>query len=249
MHRLILCLLVAATEAIVAFLVIFGVAVAYHLLGLHQSLHSFSALFYLAYALLTAFMYGVFAAIACAQLLDRSVSTQLDIQRAFYAWTASVAITLLSAFLLGRIGDFSRVTLTTAYLVGIPVMFGVRNLVQTFIDGRIRRGQLHYETIGVMGSRANVLNFLLGGEIWRQGHQLRSTLYFEDARDDAGRLRSDVIAQFAQRNLRRGTDQLVFVGTTQDLDEFDAVATDLSASPSTSFTLRPRATGRSSSST
>ena len=49
---------------------------------------------------------------------------------------------LLTAFLLGRIGDFSRVTLTTAYLVGIPLMFGVRNLVQTIIDGRIRRGQL-----------------------------------------------------------------------------------------------------------
>ena len=226
-HRLILCLLVAATEAAVAFVVIFGVAVAYHLVGLHQSLQSFSALFYLAYALLTAFMYGVFAAIACAQLLDRSVSTQLDIQRAFYAWTASVAITLLSAFLLGRIGDFSRVTLTTAYLVGIPVMFGVRNLVQTFIDGRIRRGQLHYETIGVMGSRANVLNFLLGGEIWRQGHKLQSTLYFEEARDDTGKLRTDVISQFAQRNLRRGTDQLVFVGTTADLDEFDAVAVEL----------------------
>lgn len=226
-HRLGLCLAVAAIEAAVAFAVIFGVAVAYHLLGLHQSLDSFSTLFYLAYGLLTGAVYGVFAAVACSQLLDRTTSTQFDIQRAFYAWTASVAITLLTAFLLGRVGDFSRVTLTTAYLAGIPVMFLVRNLVQTFIDGRIRRGELHYETIGVMGSRANVLNFLLGGEIWRQGHKLQSTLYFEEARDEAGKLRIDVISQFAQRNLRQGTDQLVFVGTTTDLDEFDTVTTEL----------------------
>ena len=226
-HRLALCLAVAAGEAAVAFAVIFGIAVAYHLLGLRQSLDSFSTVFYLAYGILTAAVYGAFAAIACSQLLDRTASTQLDIQRAFYAWTASVAITLLTAFLFGRVGDFSRVTLTTAYLAGIPVMFLVRNLVQTFIDGRIRRGELHYETIGVMGSRANVLNFLLGGEIWRQGHKLQSSLYFEDARDEAGRLRTDVISQFAQRNLRQGTDQLVFVGTTTDLEEFDAVATEL----------------------
>jgi exopolysaccharide biosynthesis polyprenyl glycosylphosphotransferase len=106
-------------------------------------------------------------------------------------------------------------------------MFAVRNLVQTFVDGRIRRGELHYETIAVMGNRADVLNFLLGGEIWRQGHKLQSTLYFEDARDEAGKLRPELVLQFAQRNLRHGTDQLVLVGDLAQLDAFEGVANEL----------------------
>jgi Undecaprenyl-phosphate glucose phosphotransferase len=227
MHRLMLCAIVAGIEAAIAFALVLGVAVAYHLWGLHQSLTTFDAHFYIAYGVLTAFVYGLFAAVACSRLLDRTVTSSLDIQHAFYSWTASIGITLLTAFLLGRVGDFSRVSLTTAYLVGIPVMFAVRNLVQTFVDGRIRRGELHYETIAVMGNRADVLNFLLGGEIWRQGHKLQSTLYFEDARDEAGKLRPELVLQFAQRNLRHGTDQLVLVGDLAQLDAFEGVANEL----------------------
>jgi len=217
MHRLILCAIVAAIEAAIAFVLVLGAAVAYHLWGLHQSLATFDGHFYVAYGVLTAFVYGLFAAVACSRLLDRTVTPYLDIQHAFYSWTASIGITLLTAFLLGRVGDFSRVSLTTAYLVGIPVMF----------DGRIRRGELHYDTIAVMGNRADVLNFLLGGEIWRQGHKLQSTLYFEEARDEAGRLRPEAVLQFAQRNLRHGTDQLVFVGNLAELDAFEGVASEL----------------------
>jgi Undecaprenyl-phosphate glucose phosphotransferase len=226
-HRLLLCTVVAAVEGTIAFGLILGTALLYHLLILQQPLVNFDALFYVAYGLLTGAVYAVFAAVSCSRLLDRTLTAQLDIQAAFYAWTASLAITLLTAFLLGRAADFSRVSLTSAYVAGIPLMFAVRNLILTFLDSRIRAGELHFETVAVIGSRVNVLNFLLGGEIWRQGHKLRSTLYIEDARDTAGKLDPRAFSDFAASALRNGTDQLVFVGSLAELDELEGIVAEL----------------------
>jgi Undecaprenyl-phosphate glucose phosphotransferase len=226
-HRMLLCFVVGVIEGLVALALILGTAVAYHLAGLHQQITTFDAPFYLAYGLFGALVCGIFAGIACARLLERTGNDLPDVERTFYGWTASIAITLLTAFLFGRVGDFSRVSLTTAYLAGIPVMFGVRYLIRRFIDGRIRRGELHYETIAVMGNRADVVNFLIGGEIWRQGHALGSTLYFDDVRDAAGELRADLVADFAARNVRQGVDHIVFVGDLSELDRLASVTNEL----------------------
>ncbi len=226
-NRLLLCAVVAAIEGAVALILVFCVAVTYHLVFLQQSLTTFSALFYLAYGVLIAGLHATFAALSCARFLEQNVTTQLGIQQAFYGWTAAIAVTLLTAFLVGQIEDFSRVSLTTAYIAGIPVMFGVRSAMHTFLDGRIRRGELHFETVALIGARADVLNFLLGGELWSQGHKLQSTLYLEDARGADGRLLPEIISKFAARNLKRGTDQIVFVGSVADLDEFDSIVGEL----------------------
>jgi len=226
-HRMLLCALVAGAEGLVACALVFGIALAYHLLGLHQSVAEFSTLLYGGYGLLTGLVYAAFAAIACSRFLERTLDRQFDIQLAFYAWTASVAFTLLIAFLFGSVADLSRVSLTSAYVAGIPVMFGIRRLLRSWLKGRIERGELHFETIAVIGNRLDVLNFLLGGELWRQGHKLTGTLYLEDARDDAGNLRSSSISDFVARNVKLGTDHIVFAGTLTDLDELDGIVSEL----------------------
>jgi exopolysaccharide biosynthesis polyprenyl glycosylphosphotransferase len=171
--------------------------------------------------------YAIFAAVACSRFLERSLTGQLDIQHAFYSWTAAIALTLLTAFLLGKVGDFSRVSLTSAYIAGMPVLFGLRGLLRRILETRITAGALHFETIAVIGNRIDVNNFLLGGEIWRQGHRLVDTLYFEDARHPDGKLRPDVVSTFAARNLRQGTNHIVFAGDLKGLDEIDGVVTEL----------------------
>ena len=226
-HRLVLCIAIAAGEAILAFAVVFGIAIAYHLIFLSEEFGEFSLLFYLGFAGLVGVIYAVFAAIAASRSLERSRNPQLDMQEAFYGWTATIALMLLIAFLIGQIGDLSRVSLTVGYVVGIPVMLGVRHLVRSIVDARIREGELHYQTVAVIGARLDVLNFLLAGDIWRQGHKLTSTLYFEDARDDDGRLRPDIVSAFAARNVRQGTDHIVFVGSVGQLDEFGDVIREL----------------------
>src|SRR5690349_14188394 len=110
-HRVLLCALVAALEGTLAFTTVFLVALTYHALALHQSLQEFATLFYLVYGALTGIIYASFAALACSDLLERRITPQGDVQQAFYGWTATIALTLLAAFLFGRVGDVSRVSL------------------------------------------------------------------------------------------------------------------------------------------
>jgi Undecaprenyl-phosphate glucose phosphotransferase len=226
-NRLLLCAVVGALEGLGAVALVFGVALGYHLLLLGQPVASFDAFLYIAHGLLAGGVYSTFAALACARFLEQSPLTAPDLQQAFLGWTATIAITLLIAFLLGRVGDFSRVSLTAAYVAGIPLMFAVRNALHGRLDARIRHGRLQFETVALIGNRADVLHFLMGGEIRQQGHRLQSTLYLEDARDAAGKLRAETISSFAARNLREGTDQIVFVGSVAGLDEFDAIVAEL----------------------
>jgi Undecaprenyl-phosphate glucose phosphotransferase len=219
-HRLLLCFVVAGIEAAAAFTVVFGSALVYHFLFLQQTFDEFT-LFYGVFGVWTALLYATFAAIACSKFLERRMPGQLDLQQAFFSWTAAIALTLLTAFLFGKVGDVSRVTLTSAYVIGIPAMFGVRSFLRSYLDERISNGALQFETIAVMGNRSDVLNFVFTGDLWRQGHRVVSTLHFEDARDATGKLDADALAQFVERNVRRGTDHVVLVGSLAELDEVD----------------------------
>jgi Undecaprenyl-phosphate glucose phosphotransferase len=226
-ERSLLCLLAGVFEGIAAFVVVFIAALLYHLIVLDETIYEFAPLTYASYGALAGFVSGTFAATACGTFLNQGQRPQAALQSSFYAWTAAVAITLLSAFLLGKIGDLSRVSLASAYIVGVPVMLGVRAWAQAQIAGRIRRGELHFETVSVIGERIDVLNFLLDGELWRHGHKLTGTLYFEDARNANGVLQPHIIDDFALSSLRGGTDHIIFAGSIGELDDLDEVITRL----------------------
>src|SRR4051812_45023380 len=80
-HRMLLCAMVAGVEGAVAFALVLGVALSYHLLGLHVAVTEFNVVFYGGYALLTGLLYAVFAAIACSRFLERHLDAQLNIEQ------------------------------------------------------------------------------------------------------------------------------------------------------------------------
>jgi Undecaprenyl-phosphate glucose phosphotransferase len=226
-HRLLLCAVVALVESIGAFAIVVFTALAYHLAALQQPIDTFDAFLYIAYGLLAAFIYATFAAMACSRFLENNVSTQPSIHNAVLAWTATVALTLLIAFLSGRVGDFSRVSLASAYLAGLPLTFAIRRSLHSLLNAMITNGELQFESVALIGKRDDIHAFLQGGEIERQGHKLRGTLYLEDVRAEDGTLRAEAVTAFAARNLRLGTKQIVFVGSVAELDEFDTIVGEL----------------------
>ena len=226
-NRFLLCLVVAALQATVAAALFVGIAVLYHALVLHEHFAPAGIWLYGGYAVLLAFFEAIFAAFAASRFLERPVGARTDYQQTFLGWTAALALTLLTAFLAGHIGDLSRVTLTVTYLIGIPVMMAAQRLLQSGVSARIDRGELRFDSVSIIGKRSDVVHFLLGADLWKQGQKLEDILYLEDARDDSGALDPALVSDFAARTVKHGTDQIVLVGGIAELDEFGKVATEL----------------------
>jgi Undecaprenyl-phosphate glucose phosphotransferase len=225
--RVLLCLVVASLQAAVAAALFLGTAFAYHAFLRHEQFEPASLWLYGGYSILLAFFEATFAAFAASRFLEQTVRTHTDYQQTFLGWTAAVALTLLTAFLAGHIGDMSRVTLTATYLLGIPVMMAAQRVLQSAVDARISRGELRFDSVSIIGKRSDVVHFLLGADLWKQGQKLQDVLYLEDARDETGALLPETISEFAARTVKRGTDQIVLVGGIAELDEFGKVATEL----------------------
>ena len=224
--RSVLSLTIASVEGAVAFAVVLGTAFVYHTFFLHIPVYAFDWLLYLSFAGLAGVLFGAFSAIATSHFLD-SAEHRSTLANSFYGWTAAIALTLLSAFLLGLIGDLSRVSLTSAYVAGVPLMLVLRNASLSHLAERIRRGELHYQRVAVIGARLDVMNFLLNGDLWRQGHQVTDTLYLEDATGPDGKLEMDAIANFARNSLKRQTESMVIVAALHDLDAMETLVNEM----------------------
>jgi Undecaprenyl-phosphate glucose phosphotransferase len=223
-----LSLMIAAVEGATATIVVLGSAFAYHLLLLHVTVSDFVWPLYVVFGALAGLLYGAFSAVATTRLLDRGNTNQRStLPDAFYGWTAALALTLLTAFLLGSIGDLSRVSLTSAYLAGIPLMLSLRSYGQQILAERISRGDLHYQRVAVIGSRLDVVNFLVAGDLWRQGHQVTDTLYLEDVTAADGGLDMAAIASFARAALKRQTDSMIVVAALHDLDAMEHLVSEM----------------------
>lgn len=225
--RVALCLAVAGVEGLLGAAIVTLSALAYHLFVLGTPLPVFAWQLYAIFSAVVGVLYGAFSAIGCSRFLDGEQHLRSTLPDSLYGWTAAVAMTLLIAFLSGSIGDLSRVSLTVAYIAGIPLVLGLRRYLQAMLAERIRRGDLHYERIAVVGSRVDVVNFLLHGELWRHGHRLNGTLYLEDALDENGTLRMEAVADFARLSLQRQTDYMVIVGALTDLDAVERLVTEM----------------------
>jgi Undecaprenyl-phosphate glucose phosphotransferase len=224
--RSVLSLGIASVEGAVAFAVVLGTAFAYHVAVLHIPVLAFDWPLYLSFAGLAGLLFGAFSAIATGRFLD-SADRRSTLPDSFYGWTAAIALTLLTAFLFGLIGDLSRVSLTSAYLAGVPLVLALRNAGQSLLADRIRRGELHYQRVAVIGARLDVMNFLLNGNLWKQGHQVTDTLYLEDVTGADGTLDMDAISAFARSTLKRQTESMVIVAALHDLDAMEHLVNEM----------------------
>ncbi len=227
LSRRALCTLVGFSEGLLAAAVFIAVGLAYPTLILGQSLIQFPAWLYFGYGALTGIVYGSFSAAACAKFLNGGQRLHSTVPDSFYSWTAATALILLSAFLTGVAGDLSRIATTSAYVIGIPLVLGARSLVQLVLRDRITRGELRFEKVAVLGTRSDVVNFLLNGDLWRTGHKLAGALYLEEISEKPGPERSEAVADFARAAIRQGAEYIVLVGDMTDLDGLERLIDDL----------------------
>jgi exopolysaccharide biosynthesis polyprenyl glycosylphosphotransferase len=103
----------------------------------------------------------------------------------------------------------------------------VRGLAHLRLVRFIRRGELYFDTVGVIGDRVSVLDFLLNSELWRHGHRLAGALYSEDLNALDANERRAAVAEFGRMTLRRGARHIVLVGDIGDLGAVDWIVDEL----------------------
>ena len=225
--RTALSLMIASVEGATAAAVVLGTAFAYHLLVLRIPVDGFAWPLYVLFGVLAGLLYGSFSAVATGKFLDGAERPRSTLPDSFYAWTAALSLTLLTAFLLGSIGDLSRVSLTSAYIAGVPLVLALRSYGQSLLADRISKGELHYQRVAVVGAQLDVMNFLLNGDLWRQGHQVTNTLYLENATGADGRLDLALVGDFARLSLKQQTDSMVIVAALNDLDAIEGIVSEM----------------------
>lgn len=223
----VLCALFAVGEGLLAALVILVPALVYHSYFIHLEPNQIPADFYAAYGAVIGIIYGGFAAFSAARFLERERHTHLILTESVLGWTAAFAIGLFAAFLLGFAGDLSRVSLISAYFIGLPVLLFARSAAYALVTLRIRAGRLQFQKVAVVGARSDAVRFLLNGNLWKAGYRLSGTHYVDDALDGDGRVNRPAIVAFAQEWVAKGAEFIVIVGDIGDIDALDRIANEL----------------------
>jgi Undecaprenyl-phosphate glucose phosphotransferase len=201
-------------------------ALLYHFV-VHESLaKGFSMELYVTFSVIIGTLYAAFSAIAVSRFLKGERRRDTTLPFSFFGWTVAFAAMLMIAFLCGVIGDLSRVSLTTAYFIGIPLVVVSRSFVQDELSRQIAGGELRFQKIAMVGRRVDVLDFLLQGDLWQHGHSLSSTLYLEDAMR-GGVLHNASVAAFAAGALKQGAQYIVIAGDISRIGEFDTLIAEL----------------------
>jgi Undecaprenyl-phosphate glucose phosphotransferase len=216
----------ALAEGAVASLVMLLPALTYHLV-MQVPFSSVPYGLYAGYALLVGAVYSGLSFFTAGRYLSRTTPGQSIIADAALGWTAAFAVALFASFLLGFADELSRVSLTAAYIIGVPVLLVTRNAAYAAMAGRIREGRLQYQKVAIVGERTDVLRFLLNGHLLKSGYQLAGTLYLEDVRDEGGRVNEAALVEFAQRWLAQGAENLVLVGSIGDIDGLERLSAAL----------------------
>ncbi|MDP1731206.1 MAG: exopolysaccharide biosynthesis polyprenyl glycosylphosphotransferase [Devosia sp.] len=225
--RAALCWAFGLLEGSAASAVLFLSAFTYHVVVMQVAADRAPYELYAAYSTLVGVLYGGFSAIASAKFLDKSQHPHSILADSALGWTGAFGIALLVAFLGGMAGDLSRVSLTSAYIAGLPLLLALRNVSYSAVEARIREGRLQYHKVSVIGDRFDVVRFLLNGNLWKNGYQLIDTLYFEDVMTEAGVLREGALVDFARSSLDRDAEYIVFVGDLDDVDGLERIVVDL----------------------
>ncbi len=225
--RAALCMLIAVLEGCVALAVVLGISLAYHIAILGTEFGGFPWTLYLVFGLTAGVIYGASSATACARFLDGERDPRATVPESLYGWTAAIALTLLVAFLAGAIGDLSRVSLTSAYVVGIPVILLLRSAVQRELQDRIRHGALHYERVAMVGSRTDVVRFLIDNDLSRHGHRVAGIMFLDEITDKHGAILPGALAEFARDHANLKTDYIVVVGPMNDLASVEGIISEM----------------------
>jgi polysaccharide biosynthesis protein PslA len=225
--QLALCWSFGASEGAAAAAIMLSTALVYHLGFAHLPIAQVPLALYVGYSALVGLLYGTFSALAAARFLDKVRHEHSVLADSALSWTAAFAIALLFGFLLAVTRDLSRISLLSAYLLGLPLLLVVRGALYTAVTTRIRAGLLQYQHVAVIGNRVDVARFLSLGNLWRAGYRLAGSLHLETLRDDQDRLNEAELIAGAKELVGRGADHLVFVGQLDDLAHLERLSGQL----------------------
>jgi exopolysaccharide biosynthesis polyprenyl glycosylphosphotransferase len=214
-------------EAALAIVAVLGPTLFYHLVVEQAPLADLRWALYGAYAAIAGLVYGGFSAAAAGRLLEDGRQQQSAIAEGTLGWTGAFAVALMAAFLAGCAGELSRVSMISAYVVGVPLLIGGRSIVHGLVSSFIRAGRLQYRKAGVIGNRGDVVRFLFNGSLWRAGYQLAGTLYLEDLQRADGSFEEAAVGEAAQRWISRGAGSIVLVDSFENIDEIERLGNDL----------------------
>jgi polysaccharide biosynthesis protein PslA len=219
-----LCFGFGLTEGAIATVVTLLAALTYHLGFAHVAAERFPLALYVVYSGMVGAIYGGYSAFSVSRFLDKVRHQHAVLADSSLGWTAAFAITLLFGFLVGFVHDLSRVSLISAYLLGLPILLVVRGMAYAAVSTRISTGHLQYQKVGVIGQRADVVRFLFHGNLWRAGYRLAGALHLEDLRDETGAIRQAELLSTAQRWVAQGTDHFVIVGQLDDIAQLEQLS-------------------------
>ncbi len=225
-NRIALSWILGLAEGALAASMILVPALVYHALWGGNPLGGEALWLYVAYAVLVGAFYATSSAPSAARFLDHIQSQQVGLADSALGWTIAFALALLIAFLAGVLADFSRVSLTASFLLGVPVLLGARGMAYSALRTRVHHGQLQYRKVGVIGEEFDIARFLVNGQLWRAGYRLAGSLPFHRIQNDDKTLRKDVIKATAQDWVARGTQHVIVVGDLDDLGGLERLAAE-----------------------
>jgi Undecaprenyl-phosphate glucose phosphotransferase len=220
-----LCARLAVAEGGAAALIMLLPAFVYHLIAVNLEVSEFLLSLYIAYSAFVGLLYGAFSALSASRFLDKARHQHAVLTDSALSWTGAFGIALLFGFIVGLTHDLSRVSLISAYVLGLPVLLVVRGVAYTALSTRIRAGRLQYQKVAVVGAARDVERFVQLGNLWRAGYQLSGSVHLEDLRDASGVLRESELMAAAQRLVGNGTDHIVLVGPLDDLAQLERLST------------------------
>ena len=198
----------------------------YHFLVLDVGFVSIRYDLYFIFAVVLGLAYGLLSARAAFGYFDGESQSFEAVSASIIDWTIAFAVTLLVAFLFGKIGDLSRVSLTSAYVIGAFHVLALRSTIRSILAERITGGRLRFRKIAVVGHKVDVLSFLLENDLWRHGQQLTGTLYLDDLEDGREALKK-AVSTFAGDAVRKKTDTVVIATDIAKLSALDTLQPEL----------------------
>lgn len=192
-------------------------AIIYHFIVLNMAPEHFAWSLYFVFSGLLGAIYAGFSIHLSTKFFAGDRQPEVTLPRTAYSWTAAFGTLLLIAFLTGTIGELSRASLTAAFVIGLSLALAVRSFSHGVLAQQIAAGELRFQKVAVIGTRTEVVSFLLAGDLWRNGQSIAGTLYLEDITSE-GVVDTKSVANFANTAIAAGADYMVLAGQVNDVN-------------------------------
>lgn len=206
-----LCVLMAMIDGMFAAGMFLTTALVYHFFVLMTGVDLFQAFLFVGFSTVLAATYAAFSFGVYSSLLEKQDSLHVTLAKSLYGWMATFGAALLLAFVAGLVGELSRVSIVSAFALGLPLALLLRMRLTSSLARRVSDGSLHFQKVAMVGRRDLVINYLVKANIWRHGRQLAGALYLDDlVAEDGSFPEADVLA-FMSDALGRNVESVIFV--------------------------------------